>query len=115
MDYEDDLVYEDEESNTCHICGQDIYYADECEFDRDGNAVCFDCTADMSLVRYVELGGFVSSIMVPKAESVTLLHEEEIEKFKLPIYKSYDSTNLPDFVELYEGTYRYVPGKHIKF
>ena len=29
--------------------------------------------------------------------------------------RRYDSTNLPDFVELHEGTYRYVPGKRIAF
>lgn len=104
--------------SICSVCAQDIYYADECEFTRDGAVVCVDCVVDMVLVRsvqYVELGELVENVVVPKEEVVSLLHDGETAKFKIPIYRHYDKLRLPTFVELHNDVYRYAAGMTVKF
>ena len=125
-DYED--YYEEEEERiTCATCGTTIYPSDPCSWDRQGNALCETCAAGLVEVRYAHYHSdgkhFDTCVASIPPEDVVTLYLEIYPKrivagITLQPYVStrqYDKTNLPVFVELYEGSYRYVPGKRIKF
>lgn len=101
----------------CSVCGEEIYYDDECEFTRDGKVICHSCTYDMVLVRSVQYEGSaetVEHIVVPKAEAVTLYQMLDLPvPTQVPRY--YDSRNLPKFVEFVDGAYHYIPEMKVRF
>lgn len=129
QDKEDDARFEEEyeEPTTCRTCNTSIYNSDPYAFDREGNHLCERCSAGLVEVFYMKYhnNGVYFDILcasIPPEDVATLYVEVapactvvEVEIPAAVEERRYDKTNLPDFVELYEGTYRYVPGKRIKF
>ena len=125
QDKEDD--YEEHEPITCHTCGTTIYNSDPCALDRQGNHLCERCSAGLVEVFYMKYhrDGVYFDLLVADIppEEVVTLHVQvgpacTVAGITIPARieeRRYDKTNLPGFVELYEGSYRYVPGKRIKF
>lgn len=127
MEYNYDTGEYEASEETCHTCGTLIYDSDPSSCDREDNPICEKCASALAPVYYMKYHSDgvhfdVLAASIPLEEVVTL----QLETFpkcvvvgvQFPAYIStrrYDATNLPDFVELYEGTYRYVPGKRIKF
>jgi len=126
MEYVDDED-DEEEVVTCTACNKIIPSAKPVFWDREGGAICAHCSTGLVEVRYacyhedgVHFDTCIASI--PPDDVVTLCLETYPERTVAGITLSavvstrhYDSKNLPNFVELYEGTYRYVPGKRIAF
>lgn len=127
QDQEDDARFEEDERTTCTTCGTTIYNSDPCFFDREGNTICEHCSTglvEVFYMKYHEDGVYFDMLCaaIPPEEVVTLYVEVgpkcTVAGVEIPARieeRRYDKTNLPDFVELYEGTHRYVLGKRIAF
>ncbi len=123
--YDTGQYEENGENITCHTCSTIIYDSDPYSFDRQGNQLCETCCTGLVEVLYAKYhnDGIYFDVLpaaIPPEEVVTLQVAPKSMIIGAPKpavieERRYDKTNLPDFVELYEGTYRYVPGKRIKF